>query len=269
MTLSTFDLRNQSILRLEYPKRRSFSSFLKFAFVVAGFALLLFAPAGRAQSSSANSPSASSNGATADSTTQHVEPGQTYVRPTEKEKLRNFAFDAFGPYPFAGAIFVAGIQQGYGTPPEWGQGWDAYGVRVASDYGIALTTTTARYALAKVFHEDTLYYPCECSGLRPRLFHALISTVTARRGEDGHRVFSFAAFSAPYAGTMTAALGWYPDRFGPKDGFRMGNYNLLGQAAQNLALEFVYGGPHSFLVKKNIHVPGLSGKVGGTASDSK
>ena len=41
------------------------------------------------------------------------------------------------------------------------------------------------------------------------------------------------------------ALAWYPDRYGVKDGFRMGNYNLLAQAAGNLALEFIYGGPHN------------------------
>jgi hypothetical protein len=52
--------------------------------------------------------------------------------------------------------------------------------------------------------------------------HALISTLTARRGEDGHRVFSIAALVGPYAGTMTAIYGWYPNRYGAKDAFRTG-----------------------------------------------
>src|ERR1700688_1974782 len=34
-----------------------------------------------------------------------------YTRPTEREKLRLFAFDAFGPYPFAYAALAAGFQQ--------------------------------------------------------------------------------------------------------------------------------------------------------------
>jgi len=196
------------------------------------------------------------------STRLQLQPGVLYVRPTEHQKLRNFVFDAVGPYPFVGALGAAGIQQAYGTPPEWGQGSDAFGVRVASNFGIALTTTTTRYALAEAFREDTLYYRCTCKGVLPRLGHALISTVTARRGDDGHRDFSFAALAAPYAGTMAAALGWYPSRYGPKDGFRMGNYNLLSQAAQNAALEFVYGGPHTLL--GSMHIPGMSGKVGGS-----
>ncbi len=102
------------------------------------------------------------------------------------------------------AAASAGIQQAYSTPPEWGQGWDSYGVRLGSNYGIQLITTATRYALAEAFREDTIYYRCACHGFFPRLENALISTVTARRGADGHRVFSLAAIGAPYAGTMSA-----------------------------------------------------------------
>jgi len=180
----------------------------------------------------------------------HVEPGIAYHRPTEREKLRNFAFDAFGPYPILTAVGSASIQQAYGTPPEWGQGWDAFGTRFGSNYGIQLITTSTRYVLAEAFREDTLYYRCSCSGFFPRLGHALISTVTARRGNDGHREFSLAALGAPYAGTMSAALGWYPSRYQAMDGFRMGNYNLAAAAGQNVALEFIYGGPHTLLGRR-------------------
>jgi len=200
---------------------------------------------------------ASASDSSAQAATQ-PQPGVRYVRPTERVKLHNFIFDAVGPYPFIGAAGAAGISQASRKPPEWGEGWDAYGVRVASDFGIALTTTTVRYGLAEVFREDTLYYRCDCKGILPRFGHALISTVTARRGDDGHREFSFPALAAPYGGSMAATLGWYPSRYGPKDGFRIGNYNLLGQAGQNVALEFIYGGPHTLL--NSIHIPGLSGK---------
>jgi len=212
-----------------------------------------------AQSQQGATTAATTSAGSADqSTATHAEPGVAYTKPTESQKLHNFLFDAVGPYPFIGAAGAAGISQAHGNPREWGQGWDAYGVRVASAFGIALTTTGTRYALAELFREDTLYYRCECKGVLPRFGHALISTVTARRGDDGHREFSFPALAAPYAGAMTATLGWYPRRYGPKDGFRTGNYNLLGQAAQNVALEFVYGGPHTLL--NSIHIPGLSGK---------
>jgi hypothetical protein len=194
----------------------------------------------------------------------------TYRRPSEHDKLRNYAFDSFGPYAFLGAALSAGISQGEtashahnaGIPPDWGQGWDSYGARVGSEFGINLVTQTTRYSLAEAFRQDTIFYRCECTGFLPRLKHALISTVTARKGDDGHRVFSPPALVAPYAGTEAAALLWYPHRYDAMDGFRMGNYNLLAQAGMNLALEFIYGGPHTLLSRHR--VPVLSKATGST-----
>jgi hypothetical protein len=224
-----------------------------FVIVVAIFALSpqarSQAPAGSgtSASSSAQQPSSAQSSALPDS--PKPQPGTTteYRRPTEREKLHNYFFDAFGPLPALGAAFASGVQQAYGTPPEWGGGAQGYAKRLASDYGIAITTTSARDTAAALLREDTLYYPCACSGVGPRLKHALISTLTARRGDDGHRVFSIPALIAPFAGGEAATLGWYPSRYEPMDGARIGAYNLLYQAAGNVALEFVYGGPHTML----------------------
>jgi hypothetical protein len=177
----------------------------------------------------------------------------TYVRPTERIKVSNYAFDAFGPYPITGAAFAAGINQWTNSPPEWGQGAEGFGKRFGSDFGIAAIGTTTRYGLAAAFKEDTMYYRCECSGPFPRLRHAVISTLTGRRGEDGHRVFSVSALVAPYAGSMVAVHLWYPDRFGTKDAFRMGNYSLLGYMGGNIALEFFYSGPHALLHRMHLN----------------
>ena len=171
----------------------------------------------------------------------------TYIRPTERTKVSNYAFDAFGPYSIAGLAVVAGIGQLSNAPPEWNQGLKGYGRRLGSDYGIAVVTTTTRYELSEAFREDAMYYRCECGGFFTRLNHALISTFTARRGEDGYRVFSFPALVAPYAGSMTAVYAWYPNRYGAKDAFRTGNYSLLVYAGGNVTLEYLYSGPHSLL----------------------
>jgi hypothetical protein len=174
-------------------------------------------------------------------------PRVTYTRPTERIKLRNYFLDVIGPYPLLGAAAAAGINQADRTPPEWKQGFAGYSRRFGSDFGIAAVTTSTRYGLARAFREDTLYYRCECTGLLPRFSHAVISTFSARHGTDGHRVVSFPSIVAPYAGTMTAVYGWYPERYGVKDAFRMGNYSLLGYVGANVAREFIYGGPHSLL----------------------
>jgi hypothetical protein len=180
-------------------------------------------------------------------------PDLTYTRPTEATKLHNYIFDAFGPYPIVGASLAAGINQADNTPPDWKQGAKGYSKRIGSDFGIAAISTTTRYALAGAFKEDTLYYRCECTGVLPRLSHAVVSTFTARRGEDGHRVFSLPALFAPYAGTTAAVYIWYPGRYGARDAFRLGNYSLLGYVGGNVALEFLYAGPHSLLSRMHLN----------------
>src|SRR5208282_2151167 len=125
------------------------------------------------------------------------QPDVTYMRPAQATKLRNYLFDAFGPYPVVGAAIAGGINQVQKTPPEWRQGAEGYSQRLGSDFGIAAVTTTTRYALSEAFHEDTLYYRCECKSVFRRLSHSVVSTFTARRGDDGHRVFSFPDLVAP------------------------------------------------------------------------
>jgi nitrate reductase NapE component len=179
-------------------------------------------------------------------------PDLTYLRPTTSMRLHSYLFETFGPYPIVGAAIVGGINQVDNSPPEWRQDFGGYSKRWGSDFAIAGVTTTTRFALARAFREDTLYYRCNCAGTFPRLNHAIISTFTGRRGDDGHRVFSFPALVAPYAGTMAAVYLWYPSRYNAKDGFRMGNYSLLAYAAGNVALEFLYSGPHSWLARMHL-----------------
>jgi len=183
------------------------------------------------------------------------QPDFTYVRPTQGAQVRSYVFDSFGPYPITGAALAAGLDQYTNSPPEWNQSVAGYGKRFGSDLGIEAVGTTTRYALAEALKEDTIYYRCECTGFFPRLRHAVVSSLTARRGEDGHAVFSFPALVAPYAGTMTAVYGWYPNRFGAKDAFRMGNYNMLVYLGGNISFEFFYSGPHSLFSRMHLNNP--------------
>ncbi len=90
-----------------------------------------------------------------------------YARPTQRTKVNNFVFDAFGPYPIAGAAVVAGINQASNAPPEWNQGVEGYSKRFGSDFAIAAVSTTTRYGLSEALKEDGLYYRCDCTGIFP------------------------------------------------------------------------------------------------------
>lgn len=170
-----------------------------------------------------------------------------YAAPTEAQKIHDFTSNALGPVAFAGASFAAAIDQGTNFPREWGQGLGGYSTRVASNFGTGLVSATVQYSLAEVFHEDTAYYRCTCTGFLPRFWHAAASTFAARRGDDGYASFSVALAVSPFVGPMIAANTWIPDRNGPILGFRLGTYNLLGQFGQNVAREFLYGGSHTLL----------------------
>lgn len=222
--------------------------------VLVSFAVGLVTNPVQVRAQSTTDPASSSGAASPKDATQAAH--QVYVRPTEKTKLHNYFFDVFGPYPILGAAVTAGINQAQNTPPEWRQGAEGYGRRFGSNFGIAAISTTARYGFAEALREDTLYYRCACKGFFPRLGHAMVSTFTARRGDDGHTVFSVPALVAPYVGTMTAVYAWYPDRYDARDAFRMGNYSFLGYMGGNVAIEFLFGGPHSLLARlhlKNSH----------------
>jgi hypothetical protein len=220
--------------------------------VVAALATVILVPS-RAQSIAASGdPSVTADPPVTAPVTQAGQIELTYNRPTQRTKLKNYIFDAYGPYPIFLSAFAAGISQFDNSPPEWGQGAEGFGKRMGSDFAIAATGTTVRYGLAQAFKEDTLYYRCDCRGFIPRMRHAVLSTLTARRGDDGHQVFSVPALLAPYAGSFTAVYGWYPDRFGAKDAFRIGNYGMLAQLGGNVSLEFIYSGPHSLLSRMHL-----------------
>lgn len=172
----------------------------------------------------------------------------SYVRPDFHQRFRDDLQGTFGLAQISTIVFGAAISQAHRVPPEWGQGWSAYGERLASHSGSSLVEGTTNFALAEALRLDTKYYPCTCRGVWPRIKHALISSVTARTGKDGHRVFSLPSVGSPYAGAF-ATLAWYPPRYNVEDAFRTGNYNLLDAVGMKLALEFLHP------VLKKFHIP--------------
>ena len=163
----------------------------------------------------------------------------SYVQPSQQQKLHNYLFEAFGPYPVAWTTIVAGYHQAKRNPPDWREGMAGFGERYASDFGNSVVNNTTRYAVAAALHEDTMYYRCACSGVWPRVAHAVYWSAFVHRDADGHAAVGVPVLVAPYAANMTAVYGWYPRRYRAKDAFRMGNYGLLSYVIGNISLEFL------------------------------
>ncbi len=168
-----------------------------------------------------------------------------YHPPSSADRWRQYFFDAFGPIALGRAAVGGAILQSRNTPPDWGQGAGPFGQRVADQYGLAMFNYTAEYGVGAILHQDMKYYRCACKGILPRIGHAALMTLAARKGEDGHHVFSVPKLIAPYAATSGELL-WYPARYGPKDALRQGNYSLLENFGTNIAREFIH-----FLVLKS------------------
>jgi len=160
---------------------------------------------------------------------------------TPKKQFNRYLIDAFGPIGWLRAAASAGIAQAGDEPPEWGQGAKGYGRRVGSKFGQHVVQETVLYGFSAALRQDPAYYRCDCSGFGPRLGHAIVSSFTALN-RDEKRVFSVPRIVAPFVAGQVAANGWYPSRFGPKDGLRFGATSFATGIGVNIFKEFIYGG---------------------------
>lgn len=157
-----------------------------------------------------------------------------------QQQFRRYLIDAFGPLGWLRAATSAGVAQANDEPPEWRQGAKGYGRRVGSKFGQHVIQETVVYGLSAPLGQDPAYYKCDCSGFGPRLGHAIVSSFTALN-RDEKRVFSVPRIIGPFAAGQVAANGWYPDRFGPKDGLRFGATSFVTNIGANIFKEFIFG----------------------------
>ncbi len=122
-------------------------------------------------------------------------------------------------------------------PPEWGQGAEGYGKRFASSYGVFAVQESTEAAVAAALGQDPRYISCDCSGFWKRFGFAVSSTVMTY-DNAGDRTFAWGRVGGRYAGSM-AAITWFPDRYGWKDGMREGTQRFGFGAAANLVREFM------------------------------
>jgi len=100
------------------------------------------------------------------------------------------------------------LVNGRDTPPEWGQGADAYGIRFASGFGRSVISRTIAFGVAAVDREDPRFVPSNESGIWRRTRHAIVGTFVSRAPTGG----SMPAFSR-FVGVYSAgfiANAWEP-----------------------------------------------------------
>ncbi len=166
-----------------------------------------------------------------------------YQFPSGRERLKDWALNAFGPSAVAGSVASAAWGQWViDEPPEWPDGGNGFARR----FGVASATTaiteTSFSVLSAAMRQDARYYRSPRAGLRPRVAHALRMTFTARR-PDGSAVFSVAKTVSPFVGPLVTRTTLYPERYTVGDGLLSGAYAVLMNAGWNLVYEFVLRAP--------------------------
>jgi hypothetical protein len=127
---------------------------------------------------------------------------------TQRSEQKSLVKHLFGPKGFFLAAFSTAIQHIRVVPEEWGAGAAGLGKRFASSFGHHLVKGSVQYGVAKAIHEDLKYHPSDETGFRPRLKHALVSTVYTRK-TTGRPAVANARISGEIAGGFISRL-WQP-----------------------------------------------------------
>jgi hypothetical protein len=157
---------------------------------------------------------------------------------TKHELFHKYILNTFWGPGELNATLAAGFDQWRGKPPEWGDGSEGYAKRWVSEFAETAVADTTKYAVARLLHHDPSFTRCDCTGVGPRLGHALSSPFMART-HTGRRVPSPATAAAIVAGQVVPAATWYPAPHGTRDGFAHAGTGILSKMAVDVFREFV------------------------------
>jgi len=154
------------------------------------------------------------------------------------ERFTIYSHSVLRPYTLVGPAIGAGIGQWENEPPEWGQGAEGYGRRIASGMGRHLIAETIRFGVAATDGEDPRYRRSREIGVWNRTRHAIVETFTSQT-ESGARVPAYSRFAGTY-GAAFIANAWYPEsRATAGYALRRGSTALGSSLAFHLFEEFI------------------------------
>ncbi|HEY6214684.1 MAG TPA: hypothetical protein VIW45_20465 [Vicinamibacterales bacterium] len=155
------------------------------------------------------------------------------------ELLKKYVWSTIGPTGMLHATFASGFEHWRDAPEAWSQGERGYAARWFSEYAESAIGNTSKYAVARLLHQDPTYVPCQCTGARARLLHAIAAPFMARAMEDGAWVFSPAQLAGLTAENVIPAATWYPAPHGVRDGALHAVSGIASKMATDVLKEFV------------------------------
>jgi hypothetical protein len=124
------------------------------------------------------------------------------------------------------------------SPHEWGRGISGLGKRAGSGMGFHIIKGSVEYTVGTIRHEQFGYRRSYKVGFKPRLTHALLSTVITRNTRTGNKTAASGKISGTLAAAMISRL-WNPVRLHTvASGFSSAGISLGVDAGSNVVREF-------------------------------
>ncbi len=162
-----------------------------------------------------------------------------YVRPTAEKRFKGYANRVVGPLALVRYTATAGLTTWRNTPKEWGDKWEGFGRRFASNLGKSAIANTAIYGLDEALKVDSNFYRSRNRSVSARLRNAMFSTFTARK-PNGKRTIGIPRITGAVVSNVIASSTWYPDRYDYVHGLKGSAISLGVNVGFNLVREFVW-----------------------------
>ena len=129
---------------------------------------------------------------------------------TSKEKLRYMLRATYEPESIMFSLAGAGIKQARDSVPEWGQGVEGYGRRLASSFGHKIIKRNIQFGIGTLLHEDPRYFCSGSSGVWRRSFYAASRAFVSNKDGGGIRP-GYSKLIAAFGGAYVSRQ-WHPER---------------------------------------------------------
>ncbi len=157
--------------------------------------------------------------------------------------------EAFRPSKLLTNAIGAAIAQERNTPPEWGQGGEAFGKRYGSRLGVSVADDTIAYAVGAIIHEDPRYVVLRKGSNAERVKFAVEHAFIARY-DDGKERLAVARLAGA-VGSAFVASTWYPNRISDsKHTLEYGLENIGSYVVRSLVHEYRPEINHFFHIKR-------------------
>lgn len=129
---------------------------------------------------------------------------------TAKEKLHYMLRSTYERNSVLFSFAGAGIKQARDSTPEWGQGMEGYGRRLASAFGHKIVKRNIQFTIGSLMREDPRYFCSESSGIWRRSMYAASRTFVSNKDGGGIRP-GYSKFAATFGGAFISRQ-WHPER---------------------------------------------------------